>query len=294
LLRHEEFDRHVIIAGLGCNGSRPFARQKEGTIMPLRSATLIATIVFATFVVTAAVRAGVVVHVADQSVPTGAQSPREVYYAQDGLLRIDKLDDEGHVAEITLIRDGALWQIDVPKRTYRKLDKAAMQVRKGAMNDKMQAMLAQMPPERRALLEQRMKSMQQPADLTWSDVGRSETSGSYSCHVWELRRNDKPTQEYCVTPAASLPGGDELATSLRQAGAVATEVFSGTGASQAVAQRLAVFTKMNGFPVVTRDMAGGKASHERRVTSVEHTPLAADKFAIPAGFTTAPDTAAAQ
>lgn len=262
--------------------------------MPLGSATLIATTLLGTFVMTAAVRAGVVVHVADEAVPGGTQSPQEVYYAQDGLLRIDKLDDQGRVAEISLIRDGALWQIDVPKRTYRKLDKAAVQDRVGAMNDKMQAMLAQMPPDRRAQLEERMKSMQQPANLTWSDTGRSETSGSYSCHVWQLSRNDKVTQEYCVTPAASLPGGDELAASLRQAGAVATEVFSGIGASQAVAQRLAVFTKMNGFPVVTRDMVGGKATRERRVTSVERMALAADKFAIPNGFTAAPDMGAAR
>jgi hypothetical protein len=47
------------------------------------------------------------------------------------------------------------------------------------------------------------------------------------------------------------------------------------------------FTRVNGFPVLTRHISGDKPSREDRVTAVDRLTLAPDKFAVPKGFTEA-------
>jgi hypothetical protein len=66
---------------------------------------------------------------------------------------------------------------------------------------------------------------------------------------------------------------------------VATDVFSSVPAALAAAQRFALWGKVDGFPVRTRELSGGKADSEDVVTSIEKQSLPADKFAIPKGFT---------
>jgi hypothetical protein len=56
-------------------------------------------------------------------------------------------------------------------------------------------------------------------------------------------------------------------------------------AARAAAQQFAVYGKIDGFPVRTRQLAGGKVESEDQVTSIEKQSLPADKFAIPKGFT---------
>src|SRR5450432_3358180 len=102
--------------------------------------------------------AGTVVHFATKS-GSYAKHDHEVYYAQDGMLRIDRLDADGHVDEMTLFRDNTIWKVDVKDRTFMKTDNQAMKARMGAMDDRMKAMLDSLPPDKRAMLEQRMQAM---------------------------------------------------------------------------------------------------------------------------------------
>jgi len=234
----------------------------------------------------AAANAGVVIHMAAKSLPEGKQSHQTVYYAQGGYLRIDSLDDRGHVTSIDLMRDGVIWQMDVAKRTYEKFDKAHVQGQMQVMDERLNAMLAKLPPQQRAIMEERMKKLKEPhIDVAWNDTGRSEKSGSYACRVWEEKRTGKVRGEYCVAAMGSLPGGDELAVSLKNAYATAKEALSGVPQAARILESYSKFNAMNGFPVVHREMMGGKPYEETVMTSIERQSLPADKFAIPKGFT---------
>jgi hypothetical protein len=230
--------------------------------------------------------AGTVVHIATKSTGSGEQHDHEVYYAQGGMLRIDHFDSDGHVSDLTLFRDGAIWKIDVKDRTFMKIDNQAMKARMGAIDDRMKAMLDSLPPEKRAVFEQKMQAMKSGGGggFEFTDTGHGDHSGSYSCEVWSLTRAGKEISQHCLVQAGGIAGGAELAESLDKAVPVADAALSGTAMAPA-AHVFLLFKKAHGFPVLVRHMSGGKASSEDFVTAVETQSLPADKFAIPKGFT---------
>jgi hypothetical protein len=230
--------------------------------------------------------AGVVVHYETKDMTTGKTSDEAVLYALDGMLRMDSLDAGGHVTHMAIVRDGVIWNVNVPQRTYTKIDKAFVQQKLGAANSQLQAMMAQLPPERRAEMEARMKQMQQPDAVVWNDTGRSDRAGSYSCRIYEEKRADnKVRAEYCIAAPGSVPGGDELAGALHKAALTAQDIFAGVPEARRAADQFSRFAKMNGVPVIKRDLAGGKASREEHAKSIDRESLAVDKFAVPKGFT---------
>jgi hypothetical protein len=177
-------------------------------------------------------QAGVVVHMARKGSAADQAKDHSVIYAQDGFLRLDDLDDQGRVVRLTLFRDGVVWQVEVPKRTFQKFDKNAMAAMQGGMQGRMQAMMQNMPAEKRALFEQRIKTMQQKtADYSLSDAARSDRVDSYACEIWQMSRNGKPSEEYCVASKGSLPGGDELVNASHKAAATANDILSAARSS---------------------------------------------------------------
>jgi hypothetical protein len=239
---------------------------------------------------TTAAQAGVVVHFSSKSLPAGPARKDQVMYAQNGLLRIDKLDDRGQVRETTIMREGVIWLLNVPAHTYRKMDKSAMAAQNGALQDKMKGYVQNLPPEKRAMFEKRMASLQQNAhDYSVSASGRSEHVGPYTCEVWRASRDGKVFTENCIAPQGSLPGGDELVKAVHNGSAIAADVISATPqVARMMDPMYALYNKMNGFPVLVRYMNGTVANREEAVTAIEKQSLPADQFAIPKGFTETP------
>lgn len=238
-------------------------------------------------------RAGEIVHMQNSDPKSTKDKPtdHQILYAQEGLLRLDELDDQGHVARVQLVRDGGLWLIDMRRRTYSHLDKAAVSAEMGTMNNRMQAALQNMPPERRAMFEQQMKNFQQKSqDWTVKDTGRVERAGKYSCEVWQVQHNGSAIMEDCVAPTSSLPGGADLVSTMHKAAATAEDVLSAAPqlTQSATKAMFAVWGKVDGFPVLKRDVAGSTPTGEIYVSDIEQRALPADKFALPAGFTEQP------
>lgn len=234
-------------------------------------------------------RAGAVLQVSSRDLSSGKTTPHEVYYAQDGMMRIDMLDSGGNVARIDLVRDGVIWEVQTQQRTYTRIDQATAKTFFGGQQGKLDAMLASLPPEKRALMQARMAQMQQPHQDTFTDSGRTETSGQYSCHMWQEQHAGHPYAEYCVVSASSLPAGAELATSMHTALATANQLVAGIPQLARSAEHLTRLDKLNGFPVLQRFVSpSGKVEREDVLTSAEKRALPADKFAIPQGFTEKP------
>ncbi len=223
----------------------------------------------------------------DRKDSSGKTVPNEVFYAQDGMLRIDNLDAGGSVSRFTLIRDGVIWEVDPRERTYTRVDAASLKQMMGGQDSELQAMLERLPPEKRAVMAARMAQMKQnaaSAEYTFSDTGRSDHTGQYSCRVWEEQRNSKPFAEYCVVPASSLPAGAELETAMKKAVATTNQIVAGVPQMAKQAEHITRLGKLGGFPVSSR-MGHGD---EHVLTSAQAQSLPADKFAIPQGFTEKP------
>jgi hypothetical protein len=241
--------------------------------------------------VSATASAGVVLKV-DSKDSTGKTVPKEIYYAQNGMMRIDSVDSKGNVNGSDIVRDGVIWRVDPRGRTFTRVDKDSMQQAMGANSAQMEAMIANLPPEKRAMMQARMAQMQQrtrTTEYTFTDTGRSDHSGAYTCRVWTEQRGDKPHAEYCVVSFGSLPSGGELEASMKKSLATVDQILAGAPMLARQAERMTRLGKMNGFPVRSHFISGsGAAEDESVLTSAETQALPADKFAIPQGFTEKP------
>ncbi len=241
-----------------------------------------------------AAHAGVVIHNVERSLPNGKERANQTMYVQNGMMRIDVLDERGHVTDMTIYRDGILWDVNVAERSYRKIDKAAMQQASQQINqamEQMKARMANMPPERRAVIEKMMAGRQGSAashapEITWGDTGRTEHVAERSCHLWESKRGGAIMMQYCVISPAKLPGGEETYSTMRSFAKSFKDAFSGMPERmrQAAARSMAWFEKANGYPILTRSFERGKPFREESLKSIDQQNVPADKFAIPKGF----------
>lgn len=236
--------------------------------------------------------AGVVIHSTSKDLKSGREADHQTYYVQNGLVRMERIDDHGQPRQITLFRDNALLELQPAQRTYTKMDKSAMQ----QAGQQMEQELAKMPPEQRAMVEKMMggASGKSPGaapqqESTWTDTGKTETVGQYTCHVWESRFNGKLETQFCVVPTGTLPGGDELVSAMREAGKIAKELASAMPeAASASSRQLAAFYRLQGYPVLVRHFSGETPTREDVVQSIERQSLPANQFEIPQGYTERP------
>lgn len=236
----------------------------------------------------AAAQAGTVVHMDWRSLPDGKSRPHSVIYAQDGQFRMDSLDADGHVQDFVLVRDGSIWQVDVPKRTFYLFDKAALANQQTTMQGHWQSMLQRLPAEQRAAMEARMQGFMkhaQQSDMSMTDTGHTDRVGSWSCEIWRLKLNGKPMSDACIAPRGELTGGEELVDSTHKAANIAADVLGSLPVARAAQESMALYGKSDGFPVRTRHLDGDTPDDEETVTSIRTRPLPADTFAIPKGFT---------
>ena len=218
----------------------------------------------------------------------GKSTPKEVYYAQDGMLRVDELGADAAITRTTLVRDGVIWEVDSRERTFTRIDSASLKQMFAGSDSQMEAMLAKMPPDKRAMMESRLAQMKHKGaatEYTFSDTGRSDHEGQYSCRVWQELRNGQPFGEYCVVATASLPAGAELDTAIKKATATVGQVVAAVPQIAAQAEHITRLGNLNGFPARSRLGTQG-AAHV--LSSAQAQSLPADKFAIPQGFTEKP------
>jgi hypothetical protein len=236
--------------------------------------------------------AGVVIHTSGKDLKSGRDADHQIYYVQNTLVRIESGDEHGQTRQITLFRDNALWELQPAQHTYTKMDKAAMQ----QANQQMEQQLAGMPPEQRARIEKMMGGAngkapggQSAQEGTWTDTGKTETVGKYTCHVWEIRFNGKLEAQYCVVPTSTLPGGDELFNAMREVGKTVRDLMSALPRAAAAGSReLAAFDRLQGYPVLVRHFSGETPTREDVLQSVERQSIPASQFEIPQGYTERP------
>jgi uncharacterized protein YneF (UPF0154 family) len=196
-----------------------------------------------------------------------------------------------------IFKDQKIYALDAQKKTYSVVDKAAMDRMGGQLAEarkKMEAQMANMPPERRAMMEQMMSqmgggaagAMQKAVKRDVTATGRTQTVGGFKCTVWEVALDGVKDQELCAAPAGSLPGGSEVLKTMREMGEMMKGLTAGLGgmAKRTAADAWSDLAKINGVPILTRDFEDGKATSETRLSVIRSESVPGSTFEVPAGF----------
>lgn len=179
------------------------------------------------------------------------------------------------------------WLIQ-PDGTYIEMTKEGMAGVADAMKE-LEAQLAGLPPEQRAMVEAMMKQQgagagsapaAPQAPLTWTRNGKSDTVGGRACLGWDGSRAGRVEEEACATEWAALGfSRDDFAGFERMAEFMKTM----TGPISQQVQARIVDETLDGMPLrLTRRSPQGPQVHE--VTKIEKADVPASLFELPPGL----------
>lgn len=218
----------------------------------------------------------------------GREQGLQKMYVQNGMARIES---GGARPSVIIFRDETLNVLDATNKSYQAIDKKMMEQTTQMMDD----MLAKLPPDQRAKMEQMMKQMGMPAAgapakpvvYAAKATGESATIEGRGCKMWLVTRDGAPSEQLCVVPMNLLPGAAEVAT----LGKKMTTIFESfskpmremMGSSMEFGS--AALSKIDGYPVMMRSYRNGQLAQDQRIVKVwREQALDAAQFEIPAGY----------
>jgi len=254
-------------------------------------------IVAVLFVATAAVHAGVEMELITKD-PAGAVTESVKLFAQSGKIRMEDIGDSSGQQMSMIFLGQEFIVIDHGNHTYIVMDEAMvaeMGSQMSAAMQQMQAELARMPPEQRAMVEQMMQgqmagvmgSGEQAPPPRVENVGTGEWQ-SEPCTQYAVYEGGEKTQEICAAPLAEIDGADEAMRAFESMAKFInslSESMPEPMASSMAENPMGLIDRIDGFPVRTVDFEGGEASNETTLESVVDKPLDASLFAIQEGYT---------
>ena len=192
---------------------------------------------------------------------------------------------EGAVA---IFKNNAMYIIDPASKSYRILDKAALEqlsAQLAAARKKLEASMANMPPEKRQAMEKMLgKSGSAKPKRVLKNTGRTETVAGFKCTLWEATEDGKKDEELCVAAPGNVPGGDDMMTTLRSVGEMLKGFSDSFGGNQTDNTWRDLDT-VKGVPVMMRQFEDGKVSLENRLAVARKESVNAAQFEVPAGYT---------
>ncbi len=231
-----------------------------------------------------------------------------------GLLRIDVKSPRGGSGEAaarnhTLVFRGgessSITVVDHRQRSFSVIDRESMAAFGAELRMMVQATamrVESMPPEQQAIVRKMLEnqlgpnqSRDRPAPGTMVRTSERATLSGLPCIKHAVFQGGKKLREVWVALPAAVRGGEPALTLLREMSdfygtlmgsfeAIAPGFSGGFGPGQNPFEDLA---RMNGFPVLTRNFAGGRVNTEITLLSVEEQQLSPEEFEPPEGYSPA-------
>jgi hypothetical protein len=192
-----------------------------------------------------------------------------------------------------------IWAIQPEKKQYVELTKETLDRVGGQLDAAMQEMekrLAEMPPQQRAMVERMMRErMPGKADSRGAVLGEpvvkrtDETKqiAGFPCTKYEIHRDDRIVREIWVTPWSNIDPGREAFGIFDELEEFFGGLLENLQSSPLAAQLQNPFeqvSKIDGFPVMTREFQDGRATRESVFESVQLQELPETAFEPPEGY----------
>jgi len=231
--------------------------------------------------------------------PSGQTIEAMKVYAQAGKIRMDGVGQPADEQMSMIFLGEEFLVLDHGNQTYIVVD-AAMIAEVGskmeAAMQKMEAQLANMPPEQRAMVEEMMPGQMQglmgaksetriPPRVDKIGAGQWE---SKPCTQYAVYKGAEKTQEICAAPLDEIEGVREAMSAFESmAGFMNTlsESMPEPMASAMAENPMELIDQIDGFPVRRVDFSYGQIVSETTLEGVVEQVLDESLFAIPADYT---------
>lgn len=252
------------------------------------------TVCALSFVICSTAWSGVVIEMQHSGEGAGAGGATDTIYAQGAMLRMEPAASQADDSTF-IFRDDTLYLLDEKKKQAQTISKQDMHELSAQLGDamkQMEAQLADLPPEQRAMMEKMMKD-RMPSGMGKAGpprrikTGGSERVGDYSCTVRTMYAGDEKIWEVCS--AADAGDAAEALEAFR-----AMSEFTGSlreslqqmpfGKMLQLDTPFHAMGELEGFPVRVRMYRNGKLFQEQTLKSVSRRDLDAGMFAVPQGY----------
>jgi hypothetical protein len=187
-------------------------------------------------------------------------------------------NEDGRVSILRLDKE-LMISIDPAKKTYSEttFKELETQVKQGRMKSDvaMKMRLAEMPPEQRKMIEERMGAMtghHVEAKVEIVETGKQRTIDGYSCKGYRLMRDG--TEIEMVWATKDIPNFAVVRKDFQRIASFFTSLTGGRGA-------FASLEKIDGFPIER----SGTTDTRERITKIQKGSFPVSVFEIPPGYT---------
>lgn len=223
---------------------------------------------------------------------SGKELDRMTFYTERDRSRMDQSGSDGSFSVIFL--DDEFIYLDHSEQNYMVMDEAMLEgvgEQMSAAMKEMEAQLAALPPEQRAMVEQMMKdqmgglgnTMDVPA-LEIRQLGPGRWA-SYDCRRAEMLEDGAKIQEICSVDYDEVDGSGYLRSSFLRMADLLNRLYDAVPFDgQGVRNPMEMLNELNGFPVRTVEFENGKAVRETILESSKEKAIDADIFLLPANY----------
>ncbi len=193
--------------------------------------------------------------------------------------------DAGNVSMLFDVGSGKMIVLMHDKHQY--MDMQKMIETAGAAMAQANAALANLPPEQRAMIEQRMggriPGMGGKLDVSMTPTGQSDRVAGYACQVYSTSINGRHSEDSCLASVADAGISPADQATLRKA----FEELKAMTEKMSAGMFRSPLNQMPGdkFPVRIVQYADDKPTQTVQIKSISAGGIGAGDFAIPAGYT---------
>ena len=226
---------------------------------------------------------------------SGLETDRTRIYAQGEMIRMDEVSGDEAAGSMIFLGNEFLY-VDHQDKSYIVMDEAMLDEVSTQISDamkQMEAQLASMPPEQRAMMEQMMKGQMQGMTAQQApspSAPRVEAKGSgewksYNCRQYAVYEGAEKVQDICAAQLDDVDGADDVIETFRNMAAYMTKMTESMpmGSDDRINPG-ELMDEIDGFPVHTIDYENGAVVGETSLDSVTEQDLDEGMFAAPEGY----------
>ena len=225
---------------------------------------------------------------------SGKEHDRMTFYTESNRSRMDQNGVDGSFSIIFL--DDEFLYLDHAEKSYMVMDEAMLEGIGNQINDamkEMEAQLAALPPEQRAMVEQMMSeqmngmSMGMSKEIPVLEIRKlgSGSWQSYDCMLAEMLEDGTKIQEICSVDFDEVDGSGDVRDSFLRMAALLTKLYDAIPfGGEGVRNPMEMLEELEGFPVRAVEFENGKPVRETILESTREEAIDAKLFSLPSDY----------